>query len=328
MLWGIASTVEIPLPDSYVNRFWKPSPVFSIASPVSSSPSWNGYKKEFTKTLEGFRYSRGIREIFSDWLEIGACAIHQEPYHLGLVLQDEAFRTVEAQYMEAVKKYSREELEAFATLLGITKIALGESKGDFLGSIYMELELGQDRSGEFFTPYPVSLMMAKMSLTDMDAHIEEKGFITLSEPACGGGGMLIAVAQAMEEAGHDPRETLFFEATDISKLCCDMAYLQTSVMGLSGIVRHGDTLRVETWNSRFTPMCRVYPDRTNSFLDSLAPAPDAAPAPDPASELAPAAHDKLVEKEPDSTMPEIAIVAKEVDRLSQLDESYVQGRLF
>lgn len=287
--------------------------------PVSSS-LWNGYRKEFTNILEGFRYSRGIREIFAGWLEIAACAIHQEPYHLGLVRRDEAFDTVEAQYMEAVKNYSREELEAFAKLLGITKMALSEGKGDFLGSIYMGLEISQDRSGEFFTPYPVSLMMAKMSLTDVDALIAEKGFITLSEPACGGGGMLIAVAQALEEAGHEPRSTLFFEATDISKLCCDMTYIQTSVMGLSGVVRHGDTLRVETWSHRFTPICRVYPDRTNRFLDSIAPASD--------KEATPSVNDNEPEQEPSSTAPEIAIVTEEDDRLAHLDENYVQGRLF
>lgn len=227
------------------------------------------YSKEFKKVIEGFRYNRGIREIFTDWLEIAACAIHQEPYHLGLVPRDEAFDKMEAQYMAAVKKYSKEELDAFAKLLGITKMALWEGKEDFLGQMYMELEISQERSGEFFTPFPVSLMIAKMMLGDLTEQIREKGFITVADPACGGGGMLIATAQVIEEQGYNPAEVMFFEATDISKACCDMAYLQTSILGLSGIVRHGNTLSMEEKSYRFTPICRVHPARTNTFLQSL-----------------------------------------------------------
>ena len=106
------------------------------------------YAKEFKKIIEGFHYNRHIREVFVDWLEIAACAIHQEPYHLGLIAKDEEYEKVEAQYLAAVKKYTREELDTFGELLGITKMALWEEKADFLGKLYMELEIGQDRSGE------------------------------------------------------------------------------------------------------------------------------------------------------------------------------------
>lgn len=236
---------------------------------MSTQTNVKDYRQEFKKIIEGFGYSRSIREVFTDWLDIAACAIHQEPYHLGLVPRDGDFDKMEAQYLAAVKKYSREELDAFAQLIGITKLALWEGKTDFLGQLYMEMEIGQERSGEFFTPYSISLMMAKMILANVDSYIEEKGFITVAEPACGGGGMLIAAAQLLEEAGHNPKEVLFFEATDISKPCCDMAYIQTSILGLSGIVRHGDTLRNQHWSSRFTPICRVFPARTNAFMESI-----------------------------------------------------------
>lgn len=249
--------------------------------PPEIRPILSDHAKEFKKTIEGFRYNRNIRDVFVDWLDIAACAVHQEPYHLGLVKQDEEFDKVEAQYMAAIKKYTREELDAFGTLLGITKMALWDEKADFLGKLYMELEISNDRSGEFFTPFEVSLMMARMILGDISSQIKEKGFITIAEPACGGGGMLLAAAKAIEEQGYNPREVMFFDATDISKPCADMAYLQTAILGLSGIVHHGNTLSTKEWSSRFTPVCRVFPARTNTFVDSiLAPKdPQAIPAP-------------------------------------------------
>lgn len=279
---------------------------------MSQATTPTNHTQKFKKIIEGFRYNRGIREVFIDWLEIGACAIHQEPYHLGLARRDAAFDAMEAQYLAAVKKYSREELDSFAELLSITTIALCEEKSDFLGQLYMDLEISQDRSGEFFTPFPVSLMMAKMILGDPAQHIATKGFITIAEPACGAGGMVIAAAKILEDEGYNPGETMFFDATDISKPCCDMAYLQTSLLGLSGLVRHGDTLRNEQWSSRFTPICRAFPTRTNRFIDSLKPGKVEEATPAPLQPAPKAAKAKAIDPLPSET-----------DTLN-----YVQGSLF
>ncbi|MEM7132086.1 MAG: N-6 DNA methylase [Chloroflexota bacterium] len=292
---------------------------------MPSSPSWNQYSKDFINILEGFRYQHGIREVFSDWVEVAACAIHQEPYHLGLVIRDETFDIVEAQYMEAVKKYNKEELNAFANLLAITKMALGEGYGDFLGRTYMQLEISNDRSGEFFTPYPVSLMMARMTLADVAEQLQKKSFITVSEPASGAGGMLIALAEVLQEKGYQPSEAMFFEAVDVSKLCADMTYLQTGILGLSGMVRHGNTLTMESWSHRFTPICRIFPYRTNRFLDSLYTDPAEIPEPE---QPPVAANDNELEQETSTPTPEATAEAEVLDRLSDLDQSYVQGRLF
>jgi len=311
---------------------------------MSKPTPMNNHAHEFKKIIEGFHYSRGIREIFIDWLELAACAVHQEPYHLGLVQKDEAFNKIEEQYLAVAKKYNREELDTFGKLLGITKMALWEEKTDFLGQLYMDLEISQERSGEFFTPFSLSLMIAKMTLDNSGEHIKEKGFITVSEPACGGGGMLIAAAKVLEEAGYNPSEVMFFDATDISKPCCDMAYLQTSILGLSGIVRHGDTLRMNEWSNRFTPVCRVYPARTNTFIDSLKPSKtdETPPAPSDLKQnqeqqtlalnlAAETSGIKASEKTKEQEKaPKTAAKPDVIDKLSQETDtsSYVQGSLF
>lgn len=245
----------------------------------------DGYVKEFHKIIEGFRYRRHIRELFVDWAWVSACALHQHPYHAFNLPHDAAFERAEAEYMEIVRKYKKEELEAFSQLLGIATLALHERKRDFLGEVYMGLDISQDRSGEFFTPFEVSLMMAQMIIGDPSPAIQEKGFITLAEPACGAGGMLIAAASAVDQTKFRACETLFFDATDVSKLCCHMTYIQTSLLSLAGIVRHGDTIRGEQWDMWFTPICRVFPGRTRKYLDTIYRADGATPAEAPPSLL-------------------------------------------
>lgn len=300
---------------------------------MSKHPSIKSYAEEFKKIIEGFHYNRNLRDVFVDWLDIAACAIHQEPYHLGIVARDEEYEKVEAQYLAAVKKYNREELDAFGKLLGITKMALWEEKADFLGRMYMDLEISNDRSGEFFTPFEVSLMMARMILGDVGTHIKEKGFVTVGEPACGGGGMLLAAAKVIEEQGYNPREVMFFDATDISKPCADMAYLQTSILGLSGIVRHGNSLSMKEWSSRFTPICRVFPARTNTFVESIL-APKEAPAsatPTVKTKIQPELNleqetiDQVTAKDPASEPQSQAMNRLSVEPTK---EGYAQGSLF
>ena len=70
---------------------------------------------------------------------------------------------------------------------------------DVLGDIFHELELHNERKGQFFTPFPICQMMAKMTLGENAQDIiTKKGFVTLSEPACGTGAMIIAATQELQ----------------------------------------------------------------------------------------------------------------------------------
>ena len=55
--------------------------------------------------------------------------------------------------------------------------------------------------GQFFTPYDVSRMMAEMTFDTVDEIIAEQGFVTVQEPACGAGGMIIAAADVIDAQG-------------------------------------------------------------------------------------------------------------------------------
>lgn len=77
----------------------------------------------------------------------------------------------------------------------------------------------------------------------------ERGFIRASEPACGSGGMVLALAKHMKEnLGINFQQHLHVIATDIDSRCVHMAYLQMSLLFIPAIVVHGDTLRLQEFD--------------------------------------------------------------------------------
>ncbi len=124
---------------------------------------------------------------------------------------------------------------------------------DFLGQVVVELELSSQHMGQFFTPYDLSRMMAEMTFDTVDEIIAEQGFVTVQEPACGAGGMIIAAADVIEARGFDIGRQLYVDGTDISSLCFRMTYLQTSLRGIPATIRRGNTLSGEVFDIANTP---------------------------------------------------------------------------
>lgn len=224
------------------------------------------HAKLFRSILEEFRYRHDLREVFRDWTELAAAEIHQLPYHAGFCAKDDDFERVEADYMAVAKRYEKGDFNLFAQLLAITRVALMRGYQDFLGSAFMQLEISSDWHAQFFTPYEVSRAMVNLTLDGVKESIDEKGYFTLLEPACGAGGMIIAAAQMVQEIPRNPSTAMFFQAIDIDRLCANMTYIQTGLLSLSGIVWHGNTLTMQMTSYRYTPAARLYASRTNRIL--------------------------------------------------------------
>jgi type I restriction-modification system DNA methylase subunit len=224
-------------------------------------------KKLFIKTLKDCAAYGDLMRVFSDWLNIAAITVRQAAYHGGQRPKDEEFEHFERLYLEAVKPYSKEQLHRFAEMLATAQWALDAWEGDFLGSVYMELQGDKTRqaAGQFFTPFHVSELMAQIQFVELAEHIRTQGFVTMSEPACGGGGMLIAAAKQCDLHRVD-RKLAFFQAIDVSRNCFLMTYVQTSLLGMSGYVIHGDTLRAEQWESWPTPMLQIVQQKAPGFF--------------------------------------------------------------
>ena len=150
------------------------------------------YIKEFTSALVALDRSKNISTVFLDFLTLSMCSLAQPFYRS---------QNLEQRYKNTICNYTKEQAEEFSKLLALLISALEEKHQDFLGQIFSNLNLGNSNKGQFFTPYHVSKMMAEINFIDLKNEIDNKGFITLAEPCCGSGGMIIAYAETMKEKG-------------------------------------------------------------------------------------------------------------------------------
>ena len=90
--------------------------------------------------------ARNLRrwEVFSDFIKLAASELDMA-----------RIRTPEniEHSREICAKYSGSDISNLHTLFCLMVCALEAKFHDFLGAIFMELELGDDRSGQYFTPY-------------------------------------------------------------------------------------------------------------------------------------------------------------------------------
>ena len=206
-------------------------------------------KKDFISTMNKLSYSRHQWQVWQDFNEMAAISIAQSTNYT-----DER----EAQYMRVVGRYESKEVQLIPQLLGITTAALELQMCDFLGDIFQELELASKWHGQFFTPYPVCKMMAAMTLHDMSP-FESGKVVTISEPACGGGAMIIAACEHLRENGINYQRQLKITAMDVDLTACHMAYIQLSLLGCNAVVVHGNTLSLEERGHFETPLRRLFP---------------------------------------------------------------------
>lgn len=183
------------------------------------------------------RYSRW--EIWQDFIIMSAISIANA---LGGPHKDSREET----YLARAGKYSEKEMAVFAEMLYEVAADLERDPDqDFLGELFMALDLGNEWKGQFFTPYNICRCMAAMSFGDgLKAQIENRGFVSVNDPACGAGALLLAFANECRRPGNDVnyQTSILFVAQDIDFLAGCMCYIQLSLMGCAGYVVIDDTL--------------------------------------------------------------------------------------
>lgn len=195
--------------------------------------------------------SHSAWEVFSDFVAMAAISVSNA------VDKDQA-EGREKQYMELIGKYRKQEQVLFGEMLmilvdGLESEIQGSGPKDLLGMVYHGLELHNKWKGQFFTPSNVSEMMALMSLGEYEPIMERNGYITMGEPCCGAGGMVLAFAKAMKQRGYNYCAQVLVIAMDIDIKCVHMCYLQLALCGIPAVVIHGNTLTVEEWSHWYTP---------------------------------------------------------------------------
>ncbi len=196
--------------------------------------------QEFIKLFRSISQRFHPWEMWSDFITMFACSISN-------AVDKEHFDDREALYLKIVKKYNEKELEVFPQLAAEVVMALEKNpEQDFLGSVYMALELGNQKAGQFFTPYHVCQCMAKITVGDLLPQIKEHGYITINDCACGAGATLIAgihaARESLEKEGLNWQHHVLVAAQDIDFTTALMCYIQLSLLGCAAYIKIGNTL--------------------------------------------------------------------------------------
>lgn len=202
--------------------------------------------RAFLRTFRELTHAHRPERVFEDFVEMAALAIANRSGNPNSEAR-------EARYMEVIGRYGREEAQRFPSLLAHITQLLTTRMQDAFGKIWGELELGSTWKGQFFTPYEVSLTIAKMTLHDVQDFIDRHGFVTICEPACGPGGMIVAAAECLRDLGIDYQQRMHATLVDIDPRCAWMAYIQMSLLGIPAIVQVGNSLALTVSDTFYTP---------------------------------------------------------------------------
>lgn len=200
----------------------------------------NGHQEEFVKILEKINPSKSTHEVFSDWLVMASAALYS--------FKKDA--SVEKQYADTAAGYTKEDLDGHSHLIAVLVEALERKKQDFLGEVFAQANLTNERNGQFFTPYNISLMSAQLILDKND--LPQDRLCRINDPTCGSGGMLVAATEVLEDHGFDYQKNAFFTGQDIDARCARMAFIQLSLLGVPAVIYCMNSLTQEEYWHRET----------------------------------------------------------------------------
>lgn len=264
-------------------------------------------QRKFAKVISSMTGKYSLWQLWRDVIHCYACAVSNS-----VDLQHREAR--EAEYMSTINKYDESERMRIAELgaimvEGMEEDAQNGTYRDYLGELFMQLELGSNLGGQFFTPYPLCQFMAQSAMNERQykMELEKQGWISVADVACGAGATLIAGMETLRSMGINYQQNCLFFGQEIDQTTALMCYIQLSLHGCAGLVRVDDTLRKpftgnllfggdQSENNWYTPMFfsevwhgRRIARRMDDILNSMAPRekqPETAP-PAPAVEGAP-----------------------------------------
>ena len=138
-------------------------------------------------------------------------------------------------------------MEKPSELFAIIVTALEENpEQDFLGGLFMKLQLGSHWHGQFFTPYNVCELMSRINLDHIKETVGRNGYVTVNDCACGAGATLIAAANVMRENKVNYQNCALFVAQDVDRIAGLMCYIQLSLLGCAGYVVIANSLTSPT----------------------------------------------------------------------------------
>ena len=202
-------------------------------------------QKEIASIIDKISGKYAAQEVFTDWVKMYAIAIQNGVQ----LIHDDVWRKREKQYIDTAKKYSDDDLKKMTKAYALLNKAMFYSIEDHLGNIYMQLDGGSKKTGQFFTPFEISELGTKVILNTKEIKkAKENRIYKIYEPTCGSGSMIIATALEMKLRGLNYQKILNVEAQDIDWRSVYMTYVQLSLYGIKAVVKQGNTLE-DTYES-------------------------------------------------------------------------------
>ncbi len=211
----------------------------------------NENHKRFIKTLEGLAGRRSVVDAFSDVCAALACGIEQ----LSPNPQER-----EERFASTMAKYDADDRRVFGQLLAIVVEALDLRRESFLGPVLEEIGAANSRNGQFLTPVDLAKLMGRIVGTPTVAAEKHRPgeLVTLNDPACGAGVLMIQSAEELVQAGV-AKSDIYIICGDIDLRACDMTFIELSLLGYAARIEHRDALAMKDFSRpRYTPGYFLY----------------------------------------------------------------------
>ena len=210
--------------------------------------------EEIMKIITSMSGKYSVTFIFDDFIKMVAISLSNSTD----IIHTKVWQEREQQYTSIISKYTNEEFKNFVKILGILVNLFDEKIHDYLGEIYMKCEMGNSRTGQFFTPFNLSELTVKLSTDNIEKIKQTDDIITLNEPACGGGGLILAYLKILKDNNINYQKRVKIIAQDLDFRSVYMTYIQLSLVGARAKIVQGDTLSELNVNDRkcifYTPM--------------------------------------------------------------------------
>lgn len=181
---------------------------------------WKSFADTFISYFWGYRHD--IVTAFDDFLTIQICLF--------------ARQTEEELYLQTIKKYDRQDLDAFIKITSRlwAQYYLAQDQKDWidpLGDLYEEITSRHKSSmmGQFFTPKTICDLMAMIGANPEEFNQK------VNDPACGSGRLLLAHEKASR--GN------YLIGADLDNMCAKMAAINCCMHNHRAEIYHGDTLQ-------------------------------------------------------------------------------------
>ena len=226
------------VPPEKATPFVQPAMPKKVSTPVPLKKP--DIEKDFLGTFEELTQRHRAWEVWRDFIVMSACSISNS-------LDKSHYDEREARYMKAIKKYNKQEQQLFPKLFAYMVLALEENpEQDFLGHIFMLLELEDKRRQQFFTPYNICQLMSSIVMEDVAERVREEGYITINDCCCGAGATLIAsiheARRKLEKEKLNFQNHILVAAQDIDETVALMCYIQLSLLGVAAYVKVGNSI--------------------------------------------------------------------------------------